>query len=99
MLPQIPCLPDILLTGHHVVAILAPHLEPFLNGSIVQQQSICVQYQNQSICEPGPSIFLYGQSVLGHISKKAKCISELAEVGSGPFLLATYMSGSAQAPS
>lgn len=90
MLPQITYFPDVSLTAHCVAAILGPHLEPFLNGSAVQQQSICGRYQYQSICEPGSSIFLFGQLALGHVSKKAKCISELAEVGSGPFLFVTY---------
>lgn len=91
MLPQISCFSDMSLAAHCVAAILVPHLEPFLNGSTVQQQSICGQYQYQSICEPGPSIFLFGQLALGHVSKMAKCISGLAEVGSGPFLFVTYL--------
>lgn len=59
------------------------YIQPSLNESIAQQHSVCGQYQYQSICQPGPRISLLGQLVLGHVSKKTKYISELADMGPG----------------
>lgn len=61
------------------------YIQLFLNESTAQPHSICGQYQYQSICQPGLRIFLLAQLVRGHVSKKTKHISELADMGPGSF--------------